>query len=562
MTEHIIFLFYYFLFLISTIGHGFIFSRLVFRNFITLNLGYQGLIGFFSISIISLFSSYLTPHNFLHNTVLHLIGIVSFIIFLNKNIKKYREFKLLLVLSFIFLIGAYLFKNHDDFPYYHLTYTLNLSENKFIIGTGIFGHGFRTFSSLFYYHSTLFMPGINIYLFHIGPLYILIFFNIILISKLFFETITREYNFTHYFSLLGLIFINVAFYRIGEHGTDRSAQVLLILIFLIFFEIFYFRMNRVNTEIFMNLLILIIFLAAFMKVIYYLYLILIPAILYKKNYFFDLIKKKNVVLFIILSISFSGNLITNYFNTGCFVYPAVKTCFIKSDWSLPTKEVERMSNHYEWWSKAGGGPGFKSQLEPEIYVKNFNWIGGWIKRHFFNKVSDTLFGILFICLVIFLSFNYIKKVKVNKKKTLDKFVFFFPLLFLIEWFLHHPAMRYGGYVLVGLPFIIYTSIKLNKFVYQKKTVYKKMFIFTSIALILFVGRNIIRLNKEITFYNYNLLKSPHFYVKDIKSKKILENNEFKVFSPINGMCWASQTPCSYRKNMKVKKVFSFNVVYK
>ena len=79
------------------------------------------------------------------------------------------------------LIGAYLFKNHDDFPYYHLTYTLNLSENKFIIGTGIFGHGFRTFSSLFYYHSTLFMPGINIYLFHIGPLYILIFFNIILI---------------------------------------------------------------------------------------------------------------------------------------------------------------------------------------------------------------------------------------------------------------------------------------------------------------------------------------------------------------------------------------------
>ena len=89
-----------------------------------------------------------------------------------------------------------------------------------------------------------------------------------------------------------------------------------------------------------------------------------------------------------------------------------------------------------------------------------------------------------------------------------------------------------------------------------------MFIFTSIALILFVGRNIIRLNKEITFYNYNLLKSPHFYVKDIKSKKILENNEFKVFSPINGMCWASQTPCSYRKNMKAKKVFSFNVVYK
>jgi hypothetical protein len=57
------------------------------------------------------------------------------------------------ILTLIFLIGAYVYKNHDDFPYYHLTYALNLSENKFIVGTGIFSHGFRTFSSLFYFHS-------------------------------------------------------------------------------------------------------------------------------------------------------------------------------------------------------------------------------------------------------------------------------------------------------------------------------------------------------------------------------------------------------------------------
>ena len=35
------------------------------------------------------------------------------------------------------LIGAYVFKNHDDFPYYHLTYALNLSENSFVVGTEI-----------------------------------------------------------------------------------------------------------------------------------------------------------------------------------------------------------------------------------------------------------------------------------------------------------------------------------------------------------------------------------------------------------------------------------------
>jgi hypothetical protein len=82
------------------------------------------------------------------------------------------------------LIGAYVFKNHDDFPYYHLTYALNLSENSFIVGTGNFSHGFRTFSSLFYYHSTLYLPFIEYYLFHIGPFYILVFFNYIIIFKL------------------------------------------------------------------------------------------------------------------------------------------------------------------------------------------------------------------------------------------------------------------------------------------------------------------------------------------------------------------------------------------
>ena len=244
MTEHIIFLTYYFLFLISTIGHGLIFSRFVFRDFIGLNLGYQGLIGFFSISLISIFSSFITPHDFAHNSILHFIGLVGFFILFKIKIYKSTELKILIVLSLVFLIGAYLYKNHDDFPYYHLTYSLNLSENKFIIGTGLFSHGFRTFSSLFYYHSTLFMPGIEIYLFHVGPLYILVFFNFIIIKKLFFKSDKKQLNFTDYFSLLGLIFVNVAFYRISEHGTDRSAQVLLILIFLHFFEIFYFKIKK------------------------------------------------------------------------------------------------------------------------------------------------------------------------------------------------------------------------------------------------------------------------------------------------------------------------------
>ena len=28
-----------------------------------------------------------------------------------------------------------------------------------------------------------------------------------------------------------------------------------------------------------------------------------------------------------------------------------------------------MKLHYEWWAKAGGGPGYKSEIPKEIYVK-------------------------------------------------------------------------------------------------------------------------------------------------------------------------------------------------
>ena len=93
-----------------------------------------------------------------------------------------------------------------------LTYALNLSENSFIVGTGNFSHGFRTFSSLFYYHSTLYLPFIEYYLFYIGPFYILVFFNYIIIFKLINDTRSNQNNLINYFALLSLIFINIVFF--------------------------------------------------------------------------------------------------------------------------------------------------------------------------------------------------------------------------------------------------------------------------------------------------------------------------------------------------------------
>ena len=83
----------------------------------------------------------------------------------------------------------------------------------------------------------------------------------------------------------------------------------------------------------------------------------------------------------------------NFANTGCLIYPIKKLCFSKFSWAMSEHEINRMSKHFEVWSKAGHTP--NSRVEnPEEYIKGINWVGGWFKNYFFNKVSDTLLGII------------------------------------------------------------------------------------------------------------------------------------------------------------------------
>ncbi len=74
MTNHLIFIFYLLIFLTSTIGFGYLFPIFFFKDFRILNFGYQGIIGFFTICVISIITSFFFPHNFIHNTLLHLVG--------------------------------------------------------------------------------------------------------------------------------------------------------------------------------------------------------------------------------------------------------------------------------------------------------------------------------------------------------------------------------------------------------------------------------------------------------------------------------------------------------
>ncbi len=548
------------LFIHSIIGYGIIFLKITNKEMLSLNIGYIGITGFFFISLISIFSSFFFAHNYSHNLILHGIGIISFLAFIDYK-KRFYELKLLWLLILILWIGIYAYKNHDDFPYYHLTYALNLSENSFTVGTGHFSHGFRTFSSLFFFHSILYMPFIEFYLFHSGPFYILIFFNLIIIFELLKNYNNKKTDLLYFFSILSLLFINIAFYRIAEHGTDRSAQILLILIFILFFDISYIQMKKKEILLKTILLIILIFLSSSMKVIYYLYLLLIPVIFFKKKLFQEFLVKKNILIIFFVSISFFLNLTVNYLNTGCFLYPAEKTCVYQQDWSIKKKEVKRMSLHYEWWSKAGGGPGYVSEIEPEEYVKSFNWVKNWIERHFFNKVSDTLSGIIFISVFVTLIFKFFSqlKTKINRRIFLGYLI---PLSFLLEWFLNHPSMRYGGYVLFAIPIFLFTAQLIEKYKISKKALNNLTIFFIFLSFISYNTRNIIRIDKEASIYNYNVFKSPYFFVKKTNVIKIKEYDDYTIYSTKNGgMCWATKTPCSYNRNIDVKNFLWMNMIY-
>ena len=76
------------------------------------------------------------------------------------------------------------------------------------------------------------------------------------------------------FLFLSILFINIFFYRIAEHGTDRSAQ---ILIFLLFAEILFLIHMKIFNDFQLSKILSILAVVISLKAFYVLYiLILLP----------------------------------------------------------------------------------------------------------------------------------------------------------------------------------------------------------------------------------------------------------------------------------------------
>ena len=286
-----LYIFFYIFILFSTLGYGFLMLTLGNNTKNKYNLGYVGIYGILFLLGFSYLSNLVLAHGKLHNLIILILGnVIFFYFYINKikNLKK--EFFLVFIVFLILFIASLIFKTHDDFPYYHFPYSYYLTQTDMMIGVGQFNHGFRTPSSIFYINSLVYLPFIEFNLIHMPSIMIMGFVNLVLIKKIRENFLINRINFVSFYSLLAIIFINIFFYRIGEHGTDRSAQ---ILIFLLVLEVLIFKNFITNQKQTVNNLYILMALIISLKAFYILYLSLVFPIIYYviqkkdyKNYFY------------------------------------------------------------------------------------------------------------------------------------------------------------------------------------------------------------------------------------------------------------------------------------
>ena len=545
------FIFIYTLLILSILGYGIIFSTKLtkYNNFQNKNLsiGYIGIFGIFILIFISYLTNFFYPHNNLHNIIIIIIGVITFFYFLIK--KKIKISKYFLFAYLISFFALFYFKSHDDFSYYHLSLINNITKNKIEFGISHFDIGFNHVSSLFYFHSLFKTLFTGDYFFQLAQISIFIFVNTIIFENVF-KIKNKEYLNTSFFlNIFLIIFLNVFFYRLAEHGTDRSAQILFFLVFILTIDLFDNR--KIKKDIF-ELIIILFTLIISIKSFYILYSILFFFIYFKYfkvNDFLKIFKFFPILYFCCFILLFT--IISNIASSGCLIYPVANTCFDLFFWGYGKQNVISAMEWYEIWSKAGATPNYRVENFSE-YLKNFNWVSNWIETYFFNKMSDFLLGTLFVLIIVSISFK-LKKISIDNFK---KYSYFFLILFflILEWFLNHPSLRYGGYVLFFIFFTFPVSIMISNQNYKFKNLSKSIKIIFCITIVIFISRNLNRLVDEYLKYNYNFIKNPYYNVQE--NYFTLKNNKKQMFYDIS-ICKEENSIA----NIKCKRIYGYNFYF-
>ena len=79
ITNYILLYFSALIISFSILGYGFLLSKIIDKNLSSYNLGYQGLLGILFLTSISYLTIFFIKHGYIHNIIIHIVGISSFI---------------------------------------------------------------------------------------------------------------------------------------------------------------------------------------------------------------------------------------------------------------------------------------------------------------------------------------------------------------------------------------------------------------------------------------------------------------------------------------------------
>ena len=498
------FFIYYYLLALSILGYGYFLGFSLKLN--NQNMGVVGFNGIFLLILISYLSTFFLPHNIFFNMILLSIGIILLIFFYyKKNLRPnlFLHFIVFLILVIFILSG----KNHDDFPYYHFSYTHILTQFNHPIGLGLINNGFRNPSSLFFFNSLFYLPKIDIFLYHIGSVFFLGYANLFFLKNIFDIGTFKRNKFYNFLNLAFFIFVNIFFYRLSEYGTDRAGQILVLIIFIILTLLLNDKSKKLENYQLFQFLIIISCITISLKPFYLIYFSLLFYFIFNqkiREYFGRYLRSK---LFVVSLVYIFFTFLITFLNSSCLIFPAEFTCFENLSWSISKEEVHSVRDWYELWSKAGATPNNIVENRAN-YIVGFNWVPNWIDNYFFNKVTDYLLSLILISILFFYTLK--QNQKSNQYIREYKILYLFLIFYIVEWFLYHPALRYGGYHLFALLLFIPLIFRLEKYNINWDFYFKRAIILIFISSLIFISRNILRLQKEYKVYDYNILENTNY----------------------------------------------------
>jgi hypothetical protein len=220
--------------------------------------------------------------------------------------------------------------------------------------------------------------------------------------------------------------------------------------------------------------------------------------------------------------------------SGCWLWPAVQTCYPKVSWSLP--DVFTIEN-YKWIKSWARLP----LVSHEIVLANDDWLRPWLRNFYETKYIKPLLKIS-VFLAFCLIFSLVTGKKIFKKITFHKTIFIWLALSLIFWFVMAPDLRFGSglvlsiFVLVIFGFYNSLEIKWLKFI-------------VLIVLIFYQKNSVLNLFTSLKYGLENYPISKQFKVNDLPAYIDYKTNSgvlLKLPDPKSGSdkCWFAELPCT------------------